>query len=312
MMSNKAITLLLSSLLLAGCDPSGSHSDTPTTGFIKISVDETFKPLIDSEINTFESIYNYADIEVVYKPETEAFRDLMNDSVRLIIVSRSLNKSELKEFEKWEIVPKITKVAYDAVAIIGTGDLKDSTITLNEIKSLLSSGAFGQLKDIKVIFDNNSSGTVNFLMKKTGITKLSSNCYALTSNRDVIDYISKEKKSIGIIGVNWISDKDDTTRMSFLKSVKVFYIAADEESEYLKPYQAYIALKSYPLWREVYILSREAYSGLGTGLTAFIASEKGQRIVRTSGLVPATMPVRLVELIENEDLYLNQEQQNAK
>jgi len=56
------------------------------------------------------------------------------------------------------------------------------------------------------------------------------------------------------------------------------------------------------LWREVYILSKEAYTGLGTGFTAFVASERGQRIVLKFGLVPATMPVRLVELIENEDL----------
>ncbi len=42
-----------------------------------------------------------------YKPETEVFNDLMNnDSVRLIIVPRKLNKEELKQFEKWEIVPR--------------------------------------------------------------------------------------------------------------------------------------------------------------------------------------------------------------
>ncbi len=56
------------------------------------------------------------DVKVNYKPEAEAFNDLMNDKIRLIIVPRKLNKDELKEFEKWEIVPKVTKIAYDAVA----------------------------------------------------------------------------------------------------------------------------------------------------------------------------------------------------
>jgi phosphate transport system substrate-binding protein len=80
-------------------------------------------------------------------------------------------------------------------------------------------------------------------------------------------------------------------------------VSTNENSEYFKPYQAYIAQKIYPLWREVYIISKEAYTGLGTGLTAFIASERGQRIVLKFGLVPATMPVRLVELINEEITY---------
>jgi len=286
-----------------GCKRSDSPDDTPTYGQISISVDETFKPLIDSEIHTFEGIYNYADVNVSYKTELEAFNDLMNDTIRLIIVPRQLNKDELKEFEKWEIVPKVKKIAYDAVALISSKDLNDSTLTLDEIKTLLSDGSVSSFKNVKIVFDNNNSSTINFLKEKTGVTTLSSNCYTLTSNNAVIDYIAKEKNSIGVIGVNWISDRDDTTNLSFLKSVKVMEISVSDNSEYYKPYQAYIAQKFYPLWREVYIISKEAYTGLGTGLTAFIASERGQRIVLKFGLVPATMPVRLVELINEEITY---------
>jgi ABC-type phosphate transport system substrate-binding protein len=274
---------------------------------LAITVDETFKPFIDSEINTFEKIYTYANVNVNYKPEGKAFNDLLNDTVKLIIVSRPLNKDEQKIFDQWEIVPKVTKIAYDGVALIGSKDLKDSTLTLKELKELLSGKISSSLKNVRVIFDNNGSGTINFLMSKTGIKNLSQNCYAVSSNKAVIDYISRGKNSIGIIGVNWISDKDDSTNLSFLKSIKVFEIALSDTSEYYKPYQAYIALKTYPLWREVYIISKEAYTGLGTGFTAFVASEKGQRIILKSGLVPATMPVRLVELKKADDLYFKQE-----
>lgn len=307
MMKNKTLSFLLLLILpfICNCN-SGGYSDTPTTGELSITVDETFKPFIDSEISTFEGIYTYADVNVSYKPEGDAFNDLLNDTVKLIIVSRRLNKEELKIFEQWEIVPKVTKIAYDAVALIGSKDLKDSTITMDELNALLS-GTNTPLKDIKVVFDNNNSSTINYLMEKTGVKKLSQNCYALNSNKAVIDYISKENKSIGVIGVNWISDRDDTTNLSFLKSIKVFEVALSDTSEYYKPYQAYIAQKIYPLWREVYILSKEAYTGLGTGFTSFVASERGQRIILKFGLVPATMPVRLVELKLNEDMYINQE-----
>ncbi len=103
--------------------------------------------------------------------------------------------------------------------LIGSKDLKDSTLTLTEIKSLLSGKHFHPLKNAKVVFDNNNSSTINFLKEKTGINKLSTNCYALNSNNAVIDYVSKEKNSIGVIGVNWISDQDDTTHLSFSKII---------------------------------------------------------------------------------------------
>lgn len=300
--TKNCILILLALVLIIGCNNQDAPDDTPTTGTLNIIVDETYKPLIDSEISTFGSIYTYTKVNAKYKTEDQAFTDLMNDSVRLIVVSRNLNKDEKKQFDKWEIVPKITKIAYDAVAFIGSRDIEDSTYTLSEINSLLNVEINkNRLNKIKIVFDNNNSSTLNYLKQKLGIKVFSSNCYALNSNMAVLDYISKEKNSIGIIGVNWISDQDDTSSVSFLKNVKILAIAEDESTEPLKPYQAYIAQKSYPLYREVYIISKEAYTGLGTGFNAFVASERGQRIVLKFGLVPATMPVRLVEIV-NEDL----------
>lgn len=299
--------IIIAFIAYSGCNKLDSPDDAPTYGKITISVDETFEPLIDSEVDTFEKIYTYADVNVNFKPQADAFNDLINSKIRLIIVARNLNKDELEEFNKWEIVPKITKIAYDAVALIGSKDLADTTLTLADINSLLTGKTLPSFKKTRIIFDNSKSSTIHFLKEKTGVTELSENCYALSSNSAVLNYISTEKNCIGVIGVNWISDKDDTTRLGFYRSVKVLEIAQTEDDEYYKPYQAYIAQKVYPLWREVYIISKEAYTGLGTGLTAFIASERGQRIVLKFGLVPATMPIRLVELIENEDLYIKQE-----
>lgn len=295
--------LCLTTFVLAysGCKKGNNPTDTSTTGNITISVDQTYKPLIDSEISTFESIYKYAKINVNYKSEVEAFNDLMNDTIRLIIVSRQLNPEEIEQFKKWEIVPKVTKIAYDAVALIGSKDLKDTVFTISEIKSLLSGENISpSLKKTKVVFDNSNSSTLRFLSEKTGVKKFSSNCFALNTNDEVLNYISKESNCIGVIGVNWISDLEDSTNINFLKTVKVLEIASDENSEPLKPYQAYIAQKTYSLSREVYIISKEAYTGIGTGFTAFVASERGQRIVLKFGLVPATMPIRLVEIINEE------------
>ena len=119
-------------------------------------------------------------------------------------------------------------------------------------------------------------------------------CFALKSNSAVVDYVSKKPQTLGLIDVSWISDGDDSTANSFLKSIRVMNISADSGS--FQPYQAYLATKKYPLARDVVIISREARSGLGTGFIQFCTSDKGQRIVLKSGLVPATMPIRIVEI----------------
>jgi phosphate transport system substrate-binding protein len=297
-----SLIILSALMVLAGCNQGKSPTDTPTTGYVTISVDETYKPLIESEVNTFESIYKYAKVNVQYKPEADVFNDLMNDTIRVVIVSRTLNQDELEQFKKWEIVPRINKIAYDGIALIGSKDLRDTVFSIDKIKSLLSGKDLDKsLVNTKVVFDNTKSSTLRYLSEKTGVAKFSSNCFALNSNLAVLDYVAKEKNCIGIIGSNWISDPSDTTNLSFLKTIKVLEIAQGEAGESYKPYQAYIAEKIYPLYREVYVLSKEAYNGLGTGFTGFLASDRGQRIVLRFGLVPATMPVRLVEL-RNEKL----------
>jgi phosphate transport system substrate-binding protein len=123
------------------------------------------------------------------------------------------------------------------------------------------------------------------------------NVFAVNSNSEVIDYVAAHKKSLGVIGVNWVSNKNDSMVNDFLEKVKVVSLApsgSGTNPEYYKPYQAYVALKNYPLIRNVYSISREVRIGLGTGFASFIASDKGQMIVRRAGMLPATIPVRIV------------------
>jgi len=287
------------------------EDDTVTYGTISITVDETFAPVIDSEVDTFQKIYSYAKINVRYKPEIDVVNDLLADSSRFIILARKLKKEEMDYLKKEALYPKQIKIFYDAIAVIVNNSNKDTSISFQNLKDIAS----GKLKkwnelnpksspsDIQIIYDNPGSSTVRF-MKEQINSELSKNSFALKSSAAVIDYVSKNKNAIGFIGVNWVSDQDDTLSLNFLKTVKVVGIKSElpnvNPNEYYQPYQAYIAQKFYPLYREVYIISREARAGLGSGLSAFISHEKGQRIFLKSGLVPATMPVRLVEIDHQE------------
>ncbi|MCL5020211.1 MAG: phosphate ABC transporter substrate-binding protein, PhoT family, partial [Bacteroidetes bacterium] len=62
------------------------------------------------------------------------------------------------------------------------------------------------------------------------------------------------------------------------------------------PYQAHIYRHYYPLTRPIYFLTRNLDDGLGAGFLTFVVSASGQQIFVNNGLVPATMPVRLIQL----------------
>jgi phosphate transport system substrate-binding protein len=301
----KIVSSLILTLLLVSCadrDKSGNILDTTTAGTITIAVDESLKPLIDAEIDTFEATYHSAHIKVIYTSEGEAIKALLNDSARMAIVTRSLTEEEKNYLLNQKINGKEQKIAKSGIALIVNPANKDTLLSLYDFRKLLTgTNPLSQLdksyssKPMVVVFDEPNSGIIRYLKDSVvNFESLPSYCYAVNGNAQVIDYVSKNPQAIGLIDASWISDRDDSTATSFLSSIKVVGIA--DEGDFFQPYQAYIADRSYPLLRDIKILSREARMGLGSGFTAFVASERGQRIVLKSGIVPATMPIRIIQV----------------
>ena len=65
------------------------------------------------------------------------------------------------------------------------------------------------------------------------------------------------------------------------------------------PLPAYLALGDYPLTRNVYAVLTDYSGTLLAGYYHFMAGDKGQRIILKAGLVPATRPIRLIQVKES-------------
>ncbi|MDP4290329.1 MAG: substrate-binding domain-containing protein [Bacteroidota bacterium] len=302
--------MLIVALVLTSCESKKKdrHSDTPTTGSIQISVDETFQPIIESEIPVFESIYSQAKIKSIYEPEVDAFNNLLKDSVRLIIVSRRLNQKEKNYFASKQFLPKEVKIALDGIAIISNKHNPDTLLTMNQLKGILSGQitswkqlhSKSKLGQLKAVFDNKNSSTIRFVVDSICHTgTLGKNLSALQHNKEVLDYVEQHPNAIGLIGVSWISDPNDSSQLSFLKKVNVMSISREdvaEERNSYPPLQAYINDGRYPLTRSVWMINSDPHMGLAAGFLSFVASQRGQRIILKTGIVPFTMPVRVVKI----------------
>jgi hypothetical protein len=283
-----------------------TYDETPTRGNIKITADESYQPIIDAEISTFTSLYPYAKITPTYKPEVDVINDFMKDSIQVIVANKKLTDDQIQYLRDTQIVVRTTAIAYDAVALIINKNNKDSLLEYKNIQDIFTGKIqkWNQLDSksrqgkISVVFDNTKSCNIRYFKERFNITdSLPNNFYALHNNKEVIDFIAKNENAIGIISVNWISNQHDSTARSFIEKVTVVAVSPSyDNTSFYRPYQGSIYDKSYPFIREVYLISRETFVGLGSGFISWVAAEQGQRIILKSGLVPATMPIRLIQV----------------
>jgi len=311
MLKNKLLPLLLAPFLfLVSCQTKNKdgQTDTYTSGVIRIAVDESFKPIIQEELDVFEAQFPNAGIVPKYTDEVEAINELLKDSVRVAIVTRALSTKEENFMKSRKFSPKSYKLATDGIALIINNQNPDSLITVADIRKILTGEAknwkdiypASKLGKLQVVFDNPNSSTVRYAIDSICNGKsLSTGLNAQKTNLEVINFVSKTPGSIGIIGVNWLSNKKDTTNLSFNNNVRVMAVSneivATNENSY-KPFQAYLFYGYYPLTRSVYIILNDPRGALPSGLTSFLTSDRGQRIILKSGLVPATQPVRIVSI----------------
>jgi phosphate transport system substrate-binding protein len=306
------LLLIVAALAMVACKNQGTAAlkETPTSGDITIGADESFQPIVDAEVATFTTLYKYAHIKAIYKPEKELVADFLNDSVKVIVSSWTPSDEQRKVLLDMQTVVRTSVVAYDALALVLNKSNPDSLLTYNNVRDIMTGAVTNwnqinsksKLGTINMVFDNTNSGNFRYFREKFDLPQqLGPNFFAVNTNPEVIDYVSKSPGAMGIVSVNWISDKDDSLSLSYLNRIKIAAISLPylDQSTFYLPVQGSIYDKTYPFVREMNMNSRESFTGLGSGFVSFVSGEKGQRIILKSGLVPATMPIRIIQ-VKNE------------
>ncbi|MHA3788256.1 PstS family phosphate ABC transporter substrate-binding protein [Flavobacterium hauense] len=273
-------------------------AETLTAGRTTIMVDNTIQPAVEDVLDVFHSVYDRAHVTQVNATETDLVNALLSDSVSVVVMPRLLTEKESTYFKQRSIEPHITPFATDAIAFITNKTSKDTVVDLAEVLKVLKGQSSDRVK--KLIFDNPNSSTVQQLLKLAGVKQVpSQNVYSLKTNDEVIRYVHDTPGTIGIVGVNWLSEP--TQKMAkFVSGVTV--LAVDNVKidkgvkKYYKPTQSNLATGSYPLTRKLYVLNYSNRDGLGMGFATYIGAFEGQRIILKSGLLPVELPSREVNV----------------
>jgi phosphate transport system substrate-binding protein len=288
------LTILVLFILLINCKQGvKKQEETIIKGDVSVYVDETLTPIVEDQVAVFQSVYE-AKIKLISKSESDVISDMLHQKSVIAILTRDLNKEELKIFENKKVIPKITKFATDGIAFITNKSNNDTLLALEDVISFMNSRETKSIKGL--VFDNPNSSTVRFLQTLSGVDNTrEKGIYSMKTNEEVIKFIANNSGMIGIVGVNWLSQPSHAMQ-EFVDGVNLISIKDLNKSEYYSPSQNNIAEGKYPLVRDLYIINCQGYSGLGMGFASFVAGDIGQRIILKSGLLPIRIPGRKLNI----------------
>ncbi|WP_439584339.1 substrate-binding domain-containing protein [Dyadobacter bucti] len=297
-----------------GCTSTSGNLDNPRQGTITVASDESFKPLVNALTNAYEGIYPNAHFKIDYKPEQEAIRQLLQDSARIIFSTRQLNEKELEIIRKQKGTQKFQHIATDGLALVISRTNSDSLITIPELKLILEGKVtdWSQLRGgnqkglITLVFDQANASNLNYVLNKFQIKDIQKlRIISAGSNESVIKDVRDNPLHLGFIGVSWISDGHSLASEELSKGIHVLGVAQKADpaalSDYIQPFQGGLEFKRYPLFRDLYIISREGYSGLGGGLMTYIARDVGGLIIQKMGLLPTVPYPRELEITTGQN-----------
>jgi len=287
-----SIYLLLAVFLFACEDPIAHPDDidTPTRGKIKISIEENVQPLADQLIDAFEYSYDDAFLVQSYNQEPDVMKELFDDTSRLAIMTRQLNKEEIAFFKSKQFGLIINRNNPDS--IFSVDDVKN--MLLGNDSNWTSINKNSTLGALNVVFDHGTSCNLRYLTDTLLNGKApGKNCFSMNSSDSVIAYVKNNPNAVGIVGLNWLGNKYSDGDVMRRAQISMAMIGPDREHA-VHPTQSALATGVYPFTRGIYIIKIGMRAGLGTGFASFCYGDRGQLIVQHSGLAPSNPAERKV------------------
>lgn len=294
---------------------------------------KSFENVIRQEMLVYENVYPKAYLLCRYVNEQEAIDAILSGDTRLVVTARDLTKAQkryLKENKDTQFI-RSQQVAVDAIALIINPDNPADTLSLGDVKRILT----GQVKTwsqvdpqapdmpIKVVVEDRNSGIINYMKEKVldGEDVDRSIVFSADSINGVFDRVKYNKNYIGLVGSSWlISDLGSLDKEKLIEKTKSDEFDLSEIEEKVKhpgvktialmnpnarglallhgygPSQYNIYTGDYPLTRPIYMITTAGNnSALGKFYT-YVTGVDGQKIMTMSGVMPARLSLKIYEI----------------
>lgn len=293
-MKRYILYLLVSIMVNTGCQDKDQNSKVslPTSGELVVGVDESLEQVVEAEIRTFSFYYNNAYINPLYLQEKQVIEKLLANEIQTGIICRDLYDYEIASIEaKYSHSPVSVKLAEDRIVSIVNDSNPVNNISRHELKKIL----FGEITNWEGIESSfrEESPIVVVMTESSSVNRFftgndspgSITGYALASSSEVIDYVKENSFALGILGGSRFYEKGaEYTEIKMLE-----YRKGESEGDN----------GEQDLVRDVFAVTHEPFTGLGTGFISFLTSQRGQLILSKSGMIPYKPIEREVRIMKS-------------
>jgi phosphate transport system substrate-binding protein len=248
---------------------------------IKISGSTTVLPIVQKAADQYMAAHPDADIQVSGGGSGVGIQAIGAKTVDIGMTSREVTKDEMAKYPGFVI----TTVAKDGIAVIVNPANEIQYITLDQVKGIYlgsitkwtqitGANVPGTNNQIVIIGRDSASGTRTYfdetvLLKATPVnTMLEKN-----SNGAVLQTVAQTPGSIGYVSIGFVS-----------KDIKVLPIWYNSQ-KIIAPTIDNVKTKTYPISRDLYLITNGQPSGLTGDFIKYILSPDGQKIVADEGYV---------------------------
>ena len=248
---------------------------------IKISGSTTVLPIVQKAADQYMAVHPDADIQVSGGGSGVGVQAISAKTVDIGMSSRDITKDEITKNPGFVV----TTVAQDGIAVIVNPANEIKFITLDQIKGIYlgtitkwtqitGANVPGTNNQIVVIGRDSASGTRTYfdqtvLSSATPIkTMLEQN-----SNGAVSQAVAQTPGAIGYVSIGFV-DKN-------VKALPIWY----NFDKVIAPSVDNVKTKTYPVSRNLYVITNGQPSGLAGDFIKYILSPEGQKIVADEGYV---------------------------
>ena len=259
----------------------GAPSSSGERQTIRISGSTTVLPIVQKAADQYMAAHSNADIQVSGGGSGVGIQAIGAKTVDIGMSSREVTAAEKTKYPAFVITP----VAQDGIAVIVNPSNEIRHITLDQIRDIYlgkitkwteitGANVPGTSNKIVVIGRDSASGTRSYideslLAKKTPTKQM----LEKNSNGAVLQTVAQTPGSIGYVSIGFVSND--------VKALPIWYNA----DRIVAPSLATVKDKSYPVSRELYVITNGRPSGLTADFIQYILSTEGQKIVDDEGYV---------------------------
>lgn len=264
------------------------HEDTLTSGVLRIAAEPDVFATVRATAEAFEESYPEASITVEERTSRDAMADVFANRADLAVIGREIEPIERQAATEAALEMEAYRWAREGVAVITHPSNPVHQASYDDLREVLSgeltswADLGGADRRIQPVVQRPERGIAQYVARQVaGEEAVSTAAILAEDDSAVVRLVRGNPDALGFVAARALAPGVSLLAVSRAKGLP--YVELDAETVYRR---------DYPLTRSFNLVTRVPGVPLGNGFITFATSEPGQRLVRDTGFVPATVPVR--------------------